>query len=162
MSVKQPGDARAVADIAEGLVIATVEIPSPSERVFRALASKEIVDWWIRPGVFDTREWAGDVRVGGTWQSSGLGGGKPYVLEGKFVEVDEPRKLVHTWHLRGTPGAPTTVTYLVEQRRGVTRVTLRHAGFTSPDGCVNTAMGWETSFTRLAEIFAPMLVANSA
>ena len=30
------------------------------ERVFQALASNEISEWWLRPGVFDTREWTGD------------------------------------------------------------------------------------------------------
>jgi len=28
-------------------------------------AGKEITEWWVRPGVFDTREWSGDVRAGG-------------------------------------------------------------------------------------------------
>jgi uncharacterized protein YndB with AHSA1/START domain len=54
--------ARAVADVAEGLVLASVEVAAAPERVFQALASKEITDWWVRPGVFDTREWTGDVR----------------------------------------------------------------------------------------------------
>jgi hypothetical protein len=38
---------------------------TPAERVFQALASEEIITWWARPGVFDTREWSGEVRVGG-------------------------------------------------------------------------------------------------
>ena len=29
--------------------------------MFRALCSREICDWWVHPGVFDTREWTGDV-----------------------------------------------------------------------------------------------------
>jgi uncharacterized protein YndB with AHSA1/START domain len=45
---------RAVADLAEGYILASVEIAARPERVFRALASDEIVDWWVRPGVFHT------------------------------------------------------------------------------------------------------------
>jgi uncharacterized protein YndB with AHSA1/START domain len=146
--------ARAVADLAEGSILASVEIAAPPERVFRALASKEIVDWWVRPGVFDTREWTGDVRVGGRWRASGVGKGQPYVLEGEFTEIDPPRTLVHTWHSVGKPGAPTTVTYLLEGVDGGTRITLRHSGFTSPQVCTNTCIGWETSFERLVESLA--------
>src|SRR6266566_9464196 len=89
--------ARAAADLAGGLIIASVEVEAAPERVFEALASNEVTGWWIRPGFFDTREWSGDVRVGGRWQASGVGNGRPYVLEGEFLEIDRPRKLVHTW-----------------------------------------------------------------
>jgi len=55
--------ARAVADPAEGLLPARVEIEVEPEHVFWALTSEEITAWWVRPGVFDTREWSGDVCV---------------------------------------------------------------------------------------------------
>src|SRR3979490_3283620 len=105
--------ARAVADVIDGLVVASVEIARTPERVFQALSSREIVDWWVNPGVFDTREWSGDVRVGGRWRASGIARGAPYTLEGEFLEVDPPRKLVQTWHRQGAPGAPSTLTYLL-------------------------------------------------
>jgi uncharacterized protein YndB with AHSA1/START domain len=147
--------ARAVADLAEGLILASVAVAAPPERVFRALASKEVVDWWVRPGVFDTREWAGDVGVGGRWRASGIGRSRPYVLEGQFVEVEPPRRLAHTWHAVGAPGALTTVTYLLDAVHNGTRITLRHSGFVSREACDNTAIGWETSLERLADFLAP-------
>jgi len=146
--------ARAVADLAEGLILASVEIAAPPERVFRALASKEIVDWWARPGVFDTREWTGDVRVGGRWQASGMGRGQPYTLEGEFLEVDPPRKLVHTWRRAGSADAPTTVSYVLEPIDGGTRITLRHTGFVSREATSGNSLGWEACFERLATILA--------
>jgi uncharacterized protein YndB with AHSA1/START domain len=149
------GKARAVADTAQGHVLASVEFAAPLERVFRALASKEVTDWWVRAGVFDTRDWSGDVCVGGRWRASGLARGQPYAIEGEFLEIDPPRKLVHTWHLVGTPSTPTTVTYDLERLDGGTRVTLRHAGFASAETCTNTAIGWETSFEQLAQSLAP-------
>jgi uncharacterized protein YndB with AHSA1/START domain len=146
--------ARADADLTEGLILASVEVAAPPARVFQALTSHEIVDWWVRPSVFDTTEWTGDVRVGGCWHASGTGNGRPYSLEGKFLEVDPPRTLVYTWQGVGTPGAPTTVTYLLEQFDGGTRITLRHSGFTARETCLNTCIGWETSFGRLADSLA--------
>ena len=132
----------------------TVDLPSSPERVFRALASAEITQWWVRPGVFDTREWSGDVRTGGRWTAAGIGGGNPYTLEGEFTEVNAPRKLAHTWHLAGTPGPPTIVTYELQPMDAGTRLTLRHEGFSTPEGCANTQTGWETSFDQLKTVIA--------
>ena len=146
--------ARAVADLAEGLIVASVEILAAPERVFRALASDEITRWWVRPGVFDTRAWVGDVQPRGRWRASGMTRGQPYVQEGEFLEGESPRWLVHTWEGAGKPGTASTVTYLVEPHAGGTRVTLRHLGFASRDTCSAFAIGWETSFARLAEILA--------
>lgn len=154
MSNTRNTTARAVADLAEGEILASVEVAAPPDRVFRALASQEILDWWVRPGVFNTTEWTGDVRVGGRWRASGEGRGQPYTLEGEFLGIDPPRKLVHTWRGAGRPGAPTTVTYLLEPLDGRTRITLRHRGFTSREACTNTCIGWETSFERLEESLA--------
>lgn len=144
--------ARAVADLVDGNVVASVEIAAAPARVFQALASREIVDWWVRPGVFDTREWSGDVRVGGRWRTSGIARGEAYALEGEYLEVDPPRKLVHTWQGVGVPGAPSVVTYVLEPIDGGTRITLRHTGIVAPDGGEGINVGWRASFERLAEI----------
>lgn len=150
----ESGRARGIADVANGSAVATVELAASPERVFRALASDEITRWWVRPGVFDTREWTGDVRVGGRWRASGVGRGQPYVQGGEFLEVDAPRRLVHTWEGAGTPAAPSTITYVVEAIDGGSRLTLDQTGFVSPEKCDAFAIGWETSFERLAEILA--------
>ncbi len=144
--------ARAVADVIDGLIVASVEIERTPDRVFQALTTREIVDWWVNPGVFDTREWSGDVRVGGRWRASGVARGASYTLEGEFLEVDPPRKLVQTWHRLGTPGAPSTLTYLLEPIVGGTRLTVRHAGIVAPDQRQNMSAGWCSSFDRLSEI----------
>lgn len=146
--------ARATCDPTQGSIDAHVKIAALPERVFLALASEQITDWWVRPGIFDTRQWRGDVRVGGRWQASGIGNGRPYSLEGEFVEIDRPNKLVHTWQVSGAPMPATTLTFLLEEEKGATRLTLRHSGFVVPDVCVATCVGWETSFERLVEMLA--------
>lgn len=145
------GWARAVADVSSGQVLASVEIAVPPARVFKALTSQEIVRWWVRPGVFDTREWSGDVRVGGRWRASGMAGDRAYAIEGEYLEVDPPRKLVHTWQTVGAPIPPSRVTYLLEAIDGGTRVTLRHEAIT-PEICEGMRAGWESSFECLREI----------
>src|SRR5215510_5968018 len=123
---------RVVADLAEGFILGTVELGASPERVFQALTSDEIVKWWIRPGVFNTTEWSGDVRVGGRWRTMGLFRGAPYTLEGEYLEIDSPRRLVHTYGV-GAPWGPTTVEYRLEPTGAGTGITLRHFGFTTRD-----------------------------
>jgi uncharacterized protein YndB with AHSA1/START domain len=150
-----PADARAVADVEAGTLLATVELAAPPERVFAAVASDEITDWWVRPGVFDTRTWTGDVRPGGRWEATGMGAGdRPYGLEGSFLEIDPPRRLVHTWHLVGSAAEPSVATYVLRPADAGTWLTLRQTGFGSGEAALATAIGWETSLTRLAEILA--------
>jgi len=145
---------RAIADVTDGVIVATVDIRVPPERVFRALTSEEITKWWVRPGVFNTREWSGDVRIGGKWRASGIGNGNPYTLEGEFLEIDPPRRLVHTWQPVGRPMPPSLVTYTLEHIEGGTRLTLRHSGIVAPAMFENTSVGWQTSLEILIELLA--------
>lgn len=154
MTLIETGNSRAVADLTKGLILATVEIAATPERVFQALTSEEIADWWGRPGVFDTRGWTGNVSVGETWEATGVARGNPYVLQGEFLEVNSPSKLSHSWHPAAAPQAKTTVSYFLEPIAGGTRITLRHSGHDSRITCSNNCVGWETSFNRLAEILA--------
>jgi uncharacterized protein YndB with AHSA1/START domain len=75
------------------------------------------------------------------------------VLEGEFLEVDPPRKLVHTRHLAGTPNAPSAVTYELEAAKSGTRLKLRHSGIASPEG---TTAGWDFSLRQLAQRLAAL------
>src|SRR5262245_5298040 len=111
--------ARSVADLIEGRVLAAVEVAATPEQLFHALTSTEITKWWVRPGVFDTREWTGDGRVGGRWRASGMTRGQPYVQEGEFLEFEPPSRLMHTWN--SPSGAPSIVTYVLERLDGRTR-----------------------------------------
>jgi uncharacterized protein YndB with AHSA1/START domain len=143
--------ARAVADTAEGKILATVDLAATPERVFEALTSREVIEWWVRPGVFDTREWSADVRVGGQWRTAGMSARGPYAIEGEFIEVDPPRTLAHTWVLAG---GSSIVSYRLDPIDGGTRLTLWHEGIPIAAVCTNTAIGWETSFERLAQILS--------
>lgn len=148
--------ARAVADVVSGEILASVEVPVTLERAFQAITTSEIAKWWIRPGVFETKEWSGDLRIGGKWKALGVGGGgtHPFALEGEFTIIEIPKKLAHTWKPVGAPIQPMSVTYQLEKSDFGTRITLRQSSIVSPDLCRNTAIGWETSFDKLFELLS--------
>ncbi|MDP9151051.1 MAG: SRPBCC domain-containing protein [Myxococcota bacterium] len=158
------GAARAVCDVTEGVVLATVEIAAPPDRVFRALTdANEIVSWWGSDSTYRTTKHSLDLRVGGKWRSEGSdNSGQPFAVEGEFVEIDAPHKLVLTWNADWDGGKITTVTYQLEPAAGGTRLTLRHRGFEGrAEACRDHGEGWETILAWLAG-FAGGVTALSA
>jgi uncharacterized protein YndB with AHSA1/START domain len=150
------GSVSVTTDPASGSLTATAVVPASPDRVFDALTSDEITRWWVRPGVFDTREWSGDVRDGGSWRGGGIFRGQPYELEGSYLTVERPRSLVHTWHpVGGPPNAVSTVSYALEPAAGGTRIELTHGPFGSPEAVESNAIGWQTSLEALVALFRP-------
>ena len=147
--------ARAVADVNEGILLASVEIGAPPERVFGALASDDITRWWGSDDLYRTTKWTGDVRPGGTWVAEGVGRDGPFSVRGEFLEVDPPRKLVQTWQADWDGNHTTTITYRLEPIAGGTRLTLRHEGFRDrPESCRGHSDGWELVLTWLRTYLA--------
>jgi len=156
--------ARAVADLGQGTIIATVEIAAPAERVFRALTTpEEILRWWGAEGVYQTTEWTIDLREGGAWDAAGRSAdGSRFSVGGRVLEVDPPRKLVQTWKPDWDEGKETTVTYTLDPVEGGTRVTVRHEGFAGrPQSCRGHTSGWEQVLAWLdAHAATPQPAAN--
>jgi uncharacterized protein YndB with AHSA1/START domain len=146
--------ARALADVAAGIVVANVEIGVPAERVFQALTDpRELVQWWGSPETYRAHSWEADLRVGGRWRVDGKGAdGRPYSVSGEFLEIAPPRKLVQTWAHDWDADHPITkVTYVLDDIPGGTRLTVRHEGFAGrPEACNGHAKGWERVLQWLA------------
>jgi uncharacterized protein YndB with AHSA1/START domain len=148
VNVKDPKpSARALADVAAGVVVATVQIAAPAERVFRAITDpEELMHWWGSPETYRAHAWESDLRVGGKWRVEGKSAdGHPYSVYGEFIEIVPPRKLVHTWQHDWDANHPETkVTFILEEIPGGTRVTVRHEGFgPRAESCTSHANGWE-------------------
>lgn len=152
------GKARAVADLTEGTIVATVEIAADAERIFRALTTgEEITRWWGSPETYRTTEWSGDVRPGGRWRAAGVSAdGTAFSVEGEFVEVVPAQKLVQTWKAAWDGGNTTTITIRLEPIAGGTRLTLWHTGFAGrPDSCRGHPQGWERVLGWLTRYVTP-------
>ncbi len=150
--------ARSVADVTAGTILATVDIDVPPQRVFAALTDpKELVQWWGSPELYQTTGWEADLRVGGKWKSVGRGAdGQPFSVEGEYVEIDPPHRLVHTWRAPWDGGHLTTVHYRLEATKTGTRVTVRHEGFAGrPDSCSGHADGWQRVLGWVSGFVAP-------
>jgi uncharacterized protein YndB with AHSA1/START domain len=143
-------------------VLAEIFIAAPPERVFEAITDPaQLSRWWGQNGLYRVGERSADVRPGGKWWCSGEGAdGKKFSVEGEYLEVEPPRRLVHTWVASYTGETKTTVYWdLIPQavhglhpagpkKAGTgTLVKLRHEGFAGdPQGCVSHGEGWKRVF----------------
>jgi uncharacterized protein YndB with AHSA1/START domain len=149
-----PKSARAIADLESGLILGTVCIAASPERVFRALTSSDdIVKWWGSDQVYRVTGWSSDLRVGGSWRSEGKNAdGSPFSVEGKYLEIDPPRKLVLTWSYDWGEKHVTKLTYHLLPTAEGTRLTVRHEGFEGrPESCGAHTAGWEVVLTWLVQ-----------
>lgn len=156
MSALKYAQARAVADVTRGMLLAMIDIAAPPERVFRAVTSEELTRWWGSEDTYRTTKWSGEVRVGGSWRTEGVGNdGKPFAVQGEFLEVEPPHKLVQTWQPDWDPRRSiTTITWRFEPLEGGTRVVVRHDGFgDAHDACQSHADGWERVLGWLSQNF---------
>ena len=148
--------ATAVADVDRGIVLARVDIAVPPERVFRALTTDEVSQWWGQADMYQTTKHTMDLRPGGAWRSEGVSSsGQPFHVGGEVLEVDPPHRLVYTWKPSWEPGDATTVSYRLEATATGTRVTIRHTGFANPAVCADHAEGWERVFGWLQAHLTP-------
>jgi uncharacterized protein YndB with AHSA1/START domain len=152
------GAARAIADVTGGTILASVEIMVPPERVFAALSdAEEITRWWGHPDAYRTEKWTTDFRVGGRWRADGRGAdGVPFHVDGEFLEIDPPRRIIQTWQPSWASGPATTVTYDLKVIPGGTRLLVRHDGFKgNEEACASHADGWIMVLGWLADDISP-------
>jgi len=156
-TAEKKSSARAIADLTNGMLLATVEIAATPDRVFRALTTDEVMKWWGSPDTYRTTKWTADLRVGGRWQSEGLhNNGQTFTVSGEFLELDPPRKLAYTWRPTWDENRETRVTYRLEPTPTGTRVTLRHEGFGArAEACNGHTQGWEKVLGYLESYLAP-------
>lgn len=150
----------ATAQISQGNDAVQVEIfiAAPPARVFQAISDpSQTSQWWGQKGLYHLTKAEADVRVGGKWVSRGVGAdGKEFSVGGKYLEVDPPRLLVHTWNPSYKKLPETVVRWELDpqevhglQGRGPgkigtgTLVRIRHSGFAGDiEACTDHGNGW--------------------
>jgi uncharacterized protein YndB with AHSA1/START domain len=139
---------RAVADGANGIVIAVADLNGSPEAAFRALTTSEVEKWWKYPGFYQQKDWQSDVRLGGKWSVTvALWEGKLVHAWGEFCELHFPTKIVMTRRFDTHPflgERETIVSYRFEPVQEGTRVTVRDEGFIGRrDAAYGNAEIWE-------------------
>jgi uncharacterized protein YndB with AHSA1/START domain len=80
--------------------------------------------------------------------------GRTWAHYGRFVRLDKPRMIEHTWMSEATRGIETTVTVTLEPNDGGTLVTLRHADVPDDEMGRQHEEGWNFILGAIADRFA--------
>jgi uncharacterized protein YndB with AHSA1/START domain len=139
----------------EGVIMKLIDltvtrtIPAPIEQVF---------DVWIDSNVPGSL-WYGAHRVllnpvvDGLFYLAVNHAGRIWPHYGRFITVDRPSRLEHTWVSEPTQGIETVVTVTFEARGDQTEMTLKHTGVPDDEIGRRHEEGWTWIMSKLAQQF---------
>lgn len=145
----------------ETSIVFTRDFHAPRALVFQAFTTPELLRrWMVGPDGWSMPVCEVDLRPGGrfryVWKKAS---GTEMGMGGTFVAVEPPGRIVHRELFDADwTGGETTVTTVLEERDGQTRMTLtvEYSSRAARDGALATGMtsGMETSYARLDGMLA--------
>lgn len=108
----------------------------------------EVFDAWLDPNIPGTL-WHGHEKVilkpeiDGLWyllSRAHRSEGTPHY--GRFIEMNRPSRIQHSWMSRNTLGEETTVTVTFQKKGEETLLTILHSGFPNADTATAHEKGW--------------------
>ena len=130
----------------------TTRIDAPIERVWNAITTPAQIKRWFF-GVDTESDWT----IGSQLVHTGEYQGKPYVDKGEILEIESPKRLVHThWSdVSGKPDMPEhyqTVAWDLAERDGGTQLTITEQNLPSADAARTSETAWAGALKSLKEM----------
>ncbi|MDT9688967.1 SRPBCC domain-containing protein [Streptomyces sp. P9(2023)] len=131
--------------MSDGVVTVERRIAARPETVFSFFTDRDKwLSWMGATGEFV-------FEPGGAYRTNVTGAN---VAEGRFVEIDPPKRLVFTWGWAEgglpVPAGSSTVEITLEPTADGTLLRLLHTGLPSPEACAAHEQGWIHYVDRLA------------
>ena len=148
-----------ITEPADRVLVITRVFDAPRELVFNAWTQSEHMAKWFGPRGFTSKVLKNDPRPGGAYRIYMQGpNNDDHWTQGVYREVVPPERLVMvgSWaDANGNPTRPeTTVTVLLEDLGGKTKLTLHNAVFESVTARDEHNSGWNSALDCLAEYLA--------
>lgn len=129
----------------------TIILNAPRETVWTFLTDKDKLGTWFHPSNVNLSE-GNDYTLGGTNSD----GEFQKMCWGTVLEMTPPEKLKYTFTVKPLDGVMTTVTWLLEELSGATKVTLLHEGLQDAGEASMGLLraldaGWDEHFVKLRE-----------
>ena len=136
---------------ADSLTIRRTYDATPA-RVYRAFTDPEELAAWYAPGEMTAEVHALDPRPDGSFAVEMRAGDEVHAVEGRFLEVVENERLVHTWTWQQGPFDGTSeVTVEFRAVEGGTEVVLTHERLDGAESVAEHVGGWTGILENLAE-----------
>jgi len=142
-------------------------IPATAAQVFAAFTDPNLLQRWFAPGNMTVPAVSRDLRKGGAYRIEMKGtvavhngeqpvrGEDPVVVaEGVYTRLVPGCQLAYTWAGSWDPSEESHVTVSLYEAPAGTTVTLDHQGFQSEQSLEVHHSGWQSSLTKLRELFA--------
>jgi uncharacterized protein YndB with AHSA1/START domain len=135
-----------------GQVRSSTHIDAPVEAVWKAITTPEQIKRWFF-GVDTESDW----KVGSQLVHTGEYQGKPYVDKGEILEIEPPKRLVHT-HWSDVSGKPDAaehyqiVAWDLAERDGGTELTITEENLPSEDAAKTSEAAWAAALKSLKEL----------
>jgi len=143
---------------ADRVLVITRIFDAPRSLVFKAWTESEHMARWWGPRGFKSTVLRNELRPGGAYRIHMLGPDGDHWTQGVYREVVPPERLVMVGSWADADGNPTrpetTVTLLLEDLGGKTKLTLHHAIFESVTARDLHNTGWSSSLDCLADYLA--------
>ena len=122
-------------------------------------SAAEVYDAWLdarSPGGpwFGCKRVILDAKVDGLFYHCVSHEGREWAHYGRFVALERPRRIEHTWVSEGTRGLESVLTVTFAPEGNKTRVTLRHTGVPDDDFGRQHGEGWNYVLGAIEERFA--------
>jgi uncharacterized protein YndB with AHSA1/START domain len=148
----------AAAEPAARVLVIERTFDAPRSLVFKVWTEPQHLVHWYGPRGFTLPSCKMDLRPGGAWRSCMLSPeGREHWVQGVFLEIVEPERLVFTWAHENEDAVlnhETRVTVTFADQGGKTKLTLRQAVFESVKERDSHQGGWNSSLDRLAQYLA--------
>ena len=120
-------------------------IAASPETVWELLVDPEKAGLWMGLQIWS------EPREGGMYRVEVIPG---QIARGEFVELDPPRRLVHTWGWEGddnpVPPGSTTIEYELTPEGDGTLLRVVHSGLPTAESAASHGHGWDHYFDRLS------------
>lgn len=138
----------------QGEVLEMTELfDAPPERVFKAWTTKKDFISWYGPEGFTVPFCEMDVQVGGAWRACIRSSeGDEYWMQGKYIEITAPSKLVFTYEDGSENSSKldaTTVTITFKKSGNQTEMKFQQTNFPTVEMRDSHNWGWSGAFNCL-------------
>lgn len=139
--------------MSDSTIVKTIFLKADAETVWAFLTDKDKLGEWFHPA-------DSDLAAGGDYVLRGQAddGSEARKCWGSVLESTRPEKLVYTFTIEPLGGAMTTVTWLLQEVQGGTRLMLQHEGVDAAAGDMALPLlmaldtGWDAHLGRLRDL----------
>jgi len=128
-------------------------IPARREAVFKAWTDPSLMkQWWQQLDVKYAENIKLDLRNGGKYEIHMRTKTELYIMQGEYLEIVEPEKLVFTWRAESTYQKETKVTVLLQDLGAKTELLLTDEAFPDTKSRNGHFQGWSPVLDNLERL----------